>query len=355
MSKGPVSVFVEHEEGKIKKTSLEMLGKAKKIAEQMKVDTAALVCGEALEKIAQDLAQTGIDRVYAFEHEDLALYQPLVYARLLSEWCKMEQPEVMWFSCSSVGVDLAARVAAKLETGLTAHCVGIDLAEIQGKKVIVHSLPGWGGNFLVKIICPQKRPQMATIRPGICEPVAINSRASAIVERIKVDIRTGELRIKALDEVKSEKGTGGLELADIVVSGGWGLRSAGSLETLYQLAKVLKAEVKLVNCCTEKNREQIKKYPLHLGMPNIPGPTVFKARLPQYGKLDKHRTDHPGQGPPGQIFNPETAQHNYSNDNRQADEPRGKSRYGEMLFGIEDPCHQHPRPHKNNGGKHDHS
>jgi len=252
MSKGPVSVFVEHEQGKIKMNSLEMLGKAIKIAEQMGVETVALVCGDSLDKITQDLAKTGVNRVCVFEKAELTLYQPLVYARLLTEWAEKEQPEAMWFSCSSIGVDLAARVAAKLETGLTAHCVGIDLETVQGKEVIVHSLPGWGGNFIVKIICPEKRPQMATVRPGICEPAVIGRTVTAKVERTPIAILDGEMKIKALEDVQSEKGTGGLEQAEVVVAGGWGLRSSGSLEPIYKLAKVLKAEVggtrPLVDC-----------------------------------------------------------------------------------------------------------
>ena len=243
MSKGPVCVFVEHEQGKIMKTSLEMLSKAFIIAKKMGVETVALVCGASLDKVAENLSKTGVNKVCAFENAELALYQPLVYARILTEWCKKEQPEVMWFSCSNIASDLASRVAAKLETGLTAHVIDVSLEEVKGKEVIIHSLPGWGGNFIVKIYCMEKRPQMATIRPGIDEPAEIGSKVTAKVEKTSVTISASELKIKALEEVQSEKGTGGLEQAEVVVGAGWGLRSAGSLEPIYELAKVLKAEV----------------------------------------------------------------------------------------------------------------
>lgn len=252
MAKGPVCVFIEHRQGEVSKTSFEILNKALEIAGKMGVATVALVCGDSLGKITDDLSKTGIDTVYAFENPELALYQPLVYARVLADWCKKEQPEVLWLSCSNVAVDLAARVAAKLETGLTAHVIDVHLEEIEGKETIIHSLPGWGGNFIVKIYCPEKRPQMATIRPGIAEPVGICSPKTAKVETVAVTIQAGELRLKALEEVQAEKETGGLEQAEIVIGGGWGLRGAGSLEQVYELAKVMNAEVgctrPLVDC-----------------------------------------------------------------------------------------------------------
>ncbi|MCR4441296.1 MAG: electron transfer flavoprotein subunit alpha/FixB family protein [Peptococcaceae bacterium] len=252
MSSGAVCVFAEHFQGNVKKYSLEKINKAKQIAAGLGAETAVLVCGNRLDKVARDLAGTGVTKVYAFDHPSLEMYQPLLYADLLAGWAREEKPEIMWFSSSSIGADLASRVAAKLETGLTAHCVDLDLEEIDGKKIVVHSLPGWGGNFMVKIICPEKRPQMATVRSGICEAAEISSESLAQVIKVPVTVKEELLKIRAVEEVHDEAASDGLETAEVVVAGGWGMRSAGSLDLLKQLAKTLKAEIggtrPLVDC-----------------------------------------------------------------------------------------------------------
>lgn len=252
MSGGAVCVFAEHFQGTVKKYSLEKINKAKQIAAELGAETAVLVCGNKPDKVAQDLAKTGVTKVIVFDHPELELYQPVLYAELLADWSRKEKPEIMWFSSSSIGADLAARTAAKLETGLTAHCVDLNLEEIDGKKIVSHSLPGWGGNFIVKIICPEKRPQMATVRSGICEPAEISGNAAAEIIKVPVTVKEELMKVRAVEEVFDEGASDGLESAEVVVAGGWGLRSAGSVDLIKQLAKMLKAEIggtrPLVDC-----------------------------------------------------------------------------------------------------------
>jgi electron transfer flavoprotein alpha subunit len=243
MTCGPVCVFAEHDQGILKKYSLEKINRALKLAEELKAETAALVIGDEVEAVANVLARTGVTKVYSFSHPALKLYQPMVYADLAADWAMKEKPEIMLFSCSSVGADVAARVAAKLRTGLTAHCVDIFLEENEGEKRLVQAVPGWGGNLMLKIICPEKRPQMATVRPGICQPVDIGDTVVGEIYSIPVEIKPEQLKVKALEDVRVEESGVGLETAEIVVSGGWGMKSAGSLELLNKLSGLLKAEV----------------------------------------------------------------------------------------------------------------
>jgi len=243
MTCGPVCVFAEHDQGSLKKYSLEKINKAKKLAAELQAETVVIVIGDEVEKIVNDLARTGVTRVYGFNHPELKMYQPLVYADLAAGWAKKENPEIMLFSCSSIGADLAARVAAKLRTGLTAHCVDIFLEEVEGQKRLVQAVPGWGGNLMLKIVCPEKRPQMATVRPGIGQPVNIGDTVTGEILSMPVEIKPGQLRIRALEEVYAGESNAGLKTAEVVVSGGWGMRSAGSLELLNNLAKLLNGEV----------------------------------------------------------------------------------------------------------------
>jgi len=252
MGIGAVCVFAEHAEGAVKKYSLEKINKAKELAAELGAQTAVLVCGSELEGIAETLAKTGVNKVYAFDHPELKLYQPQAYADLIADWARKEKPEIMWFSSSNIAVELASRVAAKLETGLTAHCIGLELAEVEGKKIVSHSLPGWGGNFVVKIVCPEKRPQMATVSAGISSPAEISDKATAAVVWAPVEIQPEQLKIKAVKNVYDDKKSDGLETAERIVAGGWGMRSSGSLEMIESLAKLLKAEIggtrPLVDC-----------------------------------------------------------------------------------------------------------
>ena len=252
MGTGAVTVFAEHFQGSIKKYTLEKINKAKELAAQLGAETVVLVCGDRIDKIVNELARTGVNKVYAFDHPELGMYQPLLYADLIAEWAKVEKPEIMWFSSSSTAVELASRVAAKLETGLTAHCIGLELEEVNGRKIVSHSLPGWGGNFVVKIICPEKRPQMATVSAGICSPAEISDKVTAEITMVPVEIKPEQMRIRAVKDVHDDSSSDGLETAEVVVAGGWGMRSSGSLDLLKSLAKLLKAEIggtrPLVDC-----------------------------------------------------------------------------------------------------------
>ncbi|MFC1974618.1 electron transfer flavoprotein subunit alpha/FixB family protein [Chloroflexota bacterium] len=136
-------------------------------------------------------------------------------------------------------MDLAPRVAAKVKTGLTAHCTDLYIDKAGDKPQLIAVVPGWGGNLMVKIACPEKRPQMATVKPGVMEkPDRVKDRQGQII-RIETNINDADFRARTIEIIEEKPSGIPLDEADIIVAGGWGLESVGGFELVEELAEVL--------------------------------------------------------------------------------------------------------------------
>ncbi|MHC1582924.1 MAG: electron transfer flavoprotein subunit alpha/FixB family protein [Candidatus Syntropharchaeia archaeon] len=232
-----VLVFAETRMGRILDVSLELLGKGKELSSKLGRELSAFIIGN--EEQGRKLIEYGAEKVYLVRDERLELYQPDVYSGLLKDLIDEIKPEIVLFGATTIGGDLAATVAAKLETGLTAHCVDLRIDE-EGRLVQV--VPGFGGNIMVENICPNRRPQMATIRAGVFKKPERNDSAKGEIIRMEKEIKEEIFRTKTL-EIHEEKPEGiPLEGAEIIVAGGWGLRSAG-FNLVKELAEVLGAAI----------------------------------------------------------------------------------------------------------------
>jgi len=238
-----IVVWAELREGKVVDVSFEMITKAVELGDTLGGSVIAVVIGDTCSSCANELISYGADRVVAVEDSRLALYQSGAYARVLADVLVDRAPEVTLIGGTSVGMDLAPRVAAILETGLTAHCVDLYIDTIDGTDQLVQVVPGWGGKIMIKILCPEQRPQMATVRPGVMEKgIPDYSRKGEIVA-MTPDLNDDDFMARTLEFVK-EKETGVvLESADIVVSGGFGLYASGGFQLVEQLADALGGEV----------------------------------------------------------------------------------------------------------------
>ena len=166
MSKNEVWIWAEQRRGRLLNVSLEILDKAGELAAEIGGRTAAVILGENPRDMAEELAASGADTVYCLSHPDLALYQSDAYTRLISELVRDKKPEILLMGATTIGMDLAPSVAARVETGLTAHSCSLEIDKNGDRPRLIAAVPGWGGGMIVNILCPDHRPQMATVSRG---------------------------------------------------------------------------------------------------------------------------------------------------------------------------------------------
>lgn len=240
MSKN-IYVFVEQRDGKTQKVAFELIGKARELASDLGQDVYGLVVGSNVAGLADELIARGADGVVMVDDPMLAEYVTEPYAKAVAAVIKEKDPEVVLFGATSIGRDLAPRVSARIHTGLTADCTGLDIAE--DTKLLMMTRPAFGGNIMATIACPDHRPQMATVRPGVMKALAADETRKGTVEKLDVPFTDADMNIKILEVVKSEKESVDITEAKILVSGGRGIGSPEAFGKLESLAKVLGGEV----------------------------------------------------------------------------------------------------------------
>lgn len=232
-------VWAEQRRGRLLPVSLELLGKARELAPALGAVPAAVLLGQGVEEAAGELFAHGAEKVYLVDHPLLRLYQSDAYADLLARLAGERGPEVILLGATTLGRELAARVAARLGTGLTAHCVDLYVNE-EGRLVQV--VPGLGRGTLWEYVC-LRNPQMATVKPGVFPvPKGDPGRRGELV-RVPCDVREESLRARTLEMAEEEPAGVSLEAAEVVVAGGWGLHAAGGFEPVRELARLLGAAV----------------------------------------------------------------------------------------------------------------
>ncbi len=246
-----VYVVVEQRSGKVQGVGLELIGEATKLAGDLgqKV-VAVLLGGEGIKKEAELLVQYGADKVLVIEDAKfLAEFATEPYTKAVTKVIKDCDPEIVLFGASSYGRDVAPRVAARVHTGLTADCTGLDVdPETKG---LLMTRPAFGGNIMATIICPNYRPQMATVRPGVMKKLEKDaSRAGEIVD-FKVDFVDADMNIEILEVVKEKKKAVDLTEAKLIVSGGRGIGGPEGFNMIRDCAAVLGAEVASSRACVD--------------------------------------------------------------------------------------------------------
>lgn len=244
MSKfGEVWVIAEQRSDELQPVSLELLGKGLELSSKLDVGVTAILLGKSVKKAAQELIYHGASKVYLLEDARLRYYQGELYARLIAELIGQHKPEIVMASATTIGTELTPRVAAKVETGLTAHCIDLYIDEENPQKQLVQVVPGWGGNLMVRIICPQRRPQMVTVRPGVLSPSPRDEKRKGKIVSVTPDIKEGDLRVETVEMVEELPREKPLESAKTVVCGGWGMNALGDFSKVQELADVLEGAV----------------------------------------------------------------------------------------------------------------
>lgn len=236
-----VLVFIEQREGEVQKVSLELLGKGKDLADKLNEKVTAVILGDNISNDLNELIYYGADEVIYVDEEALKIYMTEPYTKALTEIINYKKPEIVLIGATSIGRDLAPRVSARIYTGLTADCTSLEIEE--GKRDLLMTRPAFGGNIMATILCPDHRPQMSTVRPGVMQVRERDENRIGNIEKYEIEFSKDDINIEILEVVKEKKEKINIEEANVLVSGGRGLGKPENFEKLKELAEVLQGQV----------------------------------------------------------------------------------------------------------------
>ncbi|MFX1346609.1 MAG: electron transfer flavoprotein subunit alpha/FixB family protein [Promethearchaeota archaeon] len=233
-------VFVEFKKNTIRSVSFEILGKAKELAKKSNEKVCAVLLGNNISRFCEELSYHGIDKIYLCEDAILEEYLTETYSSILVALAKEYMPNIILIPATKIGRDLAPNLAATLETGLTADCIDLNIQE----ENLIQTRTVYGANYLVDIICPDKRPQMATVRPNVMEKSEADSKSDLEIIEFPVEIDENKLKTKIIEKIKTTTTEiKPIDEAEIIVSGGRGIGSKDNFKIIEELAEVLNAAV----------------------------------------------------------------------------------------------------------------
>ena len=229
-----VWVFAEQRDGKLMQVAIELLGEGRKLANAVGCELCAVLCGDGVDDLVDELFESGADKVYYANAPELGQYTTDAYTKVIYEAITVYKPEIVLLGATHIGRDLGPCLAVKCDTGLTADCTKLEInPETKG---IMQTRPAFGGNLMATIVCPNHRPQMSTVRPGVMEKAEkVPGRKGELVKLTPV-FAEGDIRTKVLEVVKSAKEMVSLTDADVIVAGGMGLGKPEGFEELKKLA-----------------------------------------------------------------------------------------------------------------------
>ena len=243
-----VYVFAQQVDNVLDGVAFELLGKGKDLAKDLNTDVTAVLLGSGVKGLADQLAEYGADRVIVVDDPELKDYRTEPYAHALASVINEYKPEIMLVGATAIGRDLGPTVSARVATGLTADCTVLEIGDFpinpvgnqeQKHNQLLMTRPAFGGNTIATIACPDNRPQMATVRPGVMQKIAPIKGAKAEVIEFNPGFTPNNRYVEIMDIVKEVKNTANIMDAKILVSGGRGVGSKENFKLLEDLAEVL--------------------------------------------------------------------------------------------------------------------
>jgi electron transfer flavoprotein alpha subunit len=238
MAKG-IWVFAEVKEGNIRKITFELLSQGRKMAQKLGEEVVAVLLGSGVEKLTDRLAEYA-DKVYWADDPALAQYTSDAYTSVLTNLLKEHQPSIFLCGATVIGKDMSPRIATRLQTGLATDCTALAMGD---DGVMAAKRPVYAGKAFIEVTCPVARPQMASVRPNVLEMVPPDGIKKGSITKIDAKIEPGSLRTTILEVVKSAAAKVDLTEAEVIVSGGRGMKGPENFKILEELADVLKATV----------------------------------------------------------------------------------------------------------------
>ncbi len=247
-----VYVYAQQVDGTLSGIAFELLGKAKDLANDLKTDVTAVLIGSDVKGLADELAAYGADKVIVVDDPELKDYRTEPYTHALASVINEYKPEIMLVGATAIGRDLGPRVSARVATGLTADCTQLEIGDFplnpmpgkeQKHNQLLMTRPAFGGNTIATIACPDNRPQMATVRPGVMQKIDKIDGAKAEVIEYNPGFTPDNKYVEIVDIVKSVSETVDIMDAKILVSGGRGVGSPENFKLLEDLAEAIGGEV----------------------------------------------------------------------------------------------------------------
>ena len=236
-----VLVVCEQRDGNLQSVSLELIGKARELADELKEEVIAVIAGKKVSDLTQELISYGADKVYYVEDDKLDKYITEPYVKVMTTIINDLKPQIVLFGATSIGRDLAPRVSSRIGCGLTADCTKLEIDEEVG--LLNMTRPTFGGNLLATIQSPEARPQMSTVRPGVMPKQDEDKNRTGEVNKYDIDIEDKDINIEVIEEKLADKKKIKIEDAQVLVSVGRGIGSADNMKLAYDLAEVLEGEV----------------------------------------------------------------------------------------------------------------
>jgi len=255
-----VFVFAQQVDNEINSIAYELIGKGKELAADLGTEVTAMLLGSDVKGLADKLAEYGADKVIVVDDPELKNYRTEPYAHALASIINEFKPEIVLVGATAIGRDLAPCVSARVQTGLTADCTVLEIGDfplvaIPGKEQkhnqLLMTRPAFGGNTIATIACPDNRPQMATVRPGVMQKIAPIAGAKANIVEYNPGFTPNDKYVEILNIVKEVSDIVDIMDAKILVSGGRGVGSAENFKMLEDLAAVLGATVSCSRACVD--------------------------------------------------------------------------------------------------------
>ncbi|MCQ2352562.1 MAG: electron transfer flavoprotein subunit alpha/FixB family protein [Victivallaceae bacterium] len=248
-TKGNVWVFVEQEAGVVANVSLELISKARELADRLQVKVEALLLGNDVAKVAPQLFAYGCDKVLLAEDPRLEPFTVLPFARVIMKLILERHPNILLFGATLKGRELAPRIASEKRAGLTADCTDLKIDDFEDKKnnksytdKLMQIRPAFGGNIIATIVNTWDDPQMVTVRPGVMKLAEPDFDRQGEIERIPVELDAADTVIKVIERIRADKEVD-LQSAQIIVAGGYGVGSKENFKLIRELADALGGEV----------------------------------------------------------------------------------------------------------------
>ena len=243
-----VFVFAQQVDNVISNIAYELIGKGKELAKDLGVEVTAVLVGSDVKGLADQLAEYGADKVIVVDDPELKEYRTEPYTHAIASVINEFKPEIFLIGATAIGRDLGPRVCARIHTGLTADCTKLDIGDfpmnpVPGRETkhnqLLMTRPAFGGNTIATIACPEFRPQMATVRPGVMQKAPKVEGAKAVVTEYNPGFTKNNKYVDILEVVKAVTNTVDIMDAKILVSGGRGVGSAENFKILDDLAEAI--------------------------------------------------------------------------------------------------------------------
>ncbi|MCQ2379194.1 MAG: electron transfer flavoprotein subunit alpha/FixB family protein [Victivallaceae bacterium] len=242
-------MFVEQEAGRVSNVSLELISKARELADRLQVKVEALLLGDKIEALAPQLFACGCDKVLLAEDPRLEPFTVMPFARVIMNLVKERRPNILLFGATLKGRELAPRIASEKLAGLTADCTDLKIDDFEDKKSgkcytdkLMQIRPAFGGNIIATIVNTWDDPQMVTVRPGVMKLGVPDPSRKGEIERIPVELDVADTVVKVVERVRADKEVD-LASAQIIVAGGYGVGGKENFQLIRDLAAALGGEV----------------------------------------------------------------------------------------------------------------